>query len=369
MEQEHLTPEKYESLLQKLDQEENLSWAEIVAIITTPCPGLDQKLFSLADRKREKYVGEEIHLRGIIEFSNYCRKNCLYCGLRRDNSTLPRYRMKPAEIIEVAQKIVDLGIPTVVLQSGEDLAYPTDLLAEIVFQVKKIGAAVTLSIGERDREDYLSLYQAGADRFLLKQETFDRNLFGQIHSDDNYDFRLACQKILQEIGFQTGSGNMVGLPEQKAKALALDIKKFQEWNFDMIGIGPFIPHPKTPLGKHQPDSYQQLILTLKVLALTRILTKNSHLPATTALGVLSAKGRETALCCGANVIMPDFTPIKYQTSYNIYPGKSSFEEGEYRLAQARAMIKRLGRKETNHPGHSLKRHPHLNPLPRRERKF
>lgn len=346
---------KWKDLLEKLTITENLEETEIAEILDARDPELEKKLFQLADQKRKEYVGDEVHLRGLIEFSNFCRKNCLYCGLRKDNKNLKRFRMPPQEILAVAEKAHRLGIQTIVLQSGEDLYYDAKTLAKLIWKIKKLGVAVTLSVGEREEEEYALWKEAGADRFLLKQETFDRELFSKLHPDDDFDQRLHSQQKLMEIGFQTGSGNIVGLPWQTTRHLAHDIKMFQKMDFDMIGIGPFIPHPSTPLGKYSMNAQLKLSLTLKTVALTRILTKNAHIPATTALGTLVAGGRELALRCGANVLMPNLTPLAYRSSYEIYPGKICIQENWGACIPCmKKMVEKLGRKVATDPGHSLK---------------
>ena len=278
-----------------------------------------EALFRTADRVRRRFVGEEIHLRGIVEFSNLCIQNCLYCGLRRDNQNLRRYRMTPEEVRESAKEVQAMGIRTLVLQSGEDPWYTRDRLSGLIRRIKEeTGLTLTLSVGERPREDYKAWKEVGADRYLLKQETGAEELFAHLRPGRTLAERLESLKFLRELGYEVGSGNMVGLPGQSHEDLVRDIRLFREFDFDMIGIGPFIPHPQTPLGKSAPAN---LNLALKVLALTRITTRDTHLPATTASGVLSPEGRKRALLAGANVIMPNLTPRKYRGYYRIYPGK------------------------------------------------
>lgn len=330
-------------ILQVLERREDCTQEELTVLLSCPHPEVAERLFTLADAKRQKYVGDAVHLRGLVEFSNFCRRNCLYCGLRKGNRKLERYRMSFEEIFALCERIALLGLKTVVLQSGEDPWYEARAFAELIHRVKKLGVAVTLSLGEREPWEYALWRDAGADRYLLKQETFDRELFIRLHPDDDYDRRLECQKVLKDLGYQVGSGNIVGLPYQSRESLALDIKKFQEWDFDMVGIGPFIPHPDTPLGEFAMDPEEKCLLTLKVLALTRILTKTTNLPATTALGTLIPKGRERGLRCGANVLMLNFTPHSYRSQYAIYPGKVCVQEGEEVLSSFREMVEKLGR--------------------------
>lgn len=283
-------------------------------------PADTEAVFAAADLVRSRNLGEEVHLRGIIEFSNCCVKNCRYCGLRRDNGKVPRYRLEPAEIIAAAREAAARGIKTIVLQSGEDPYYTADMLAGIIQRLKEeLAVAVTLSLGDRSREDYRLLRRAGADRYLLKHETADPGLFARLRPGTTLQGRLKRLYWLRELGYQVGSGNMVGLPEQTASILAEDILLLRELAVEMAGTGPFIPHPDTPLAGYPAGSLE---LTLKMLAVTRLVLPQTHLPATTALGSIHPDGRRRGLLCGANVIMPNVTPLAYRTRYQIYPGKT-----------------------------------------------
>jgi len=306
------------------------------------------ELFKKADKIRKKYCGDEVHIRGIIEFSNYCSRNCLYCGLRRENRNVRRYRIKKEEVVDLALKIASLGIKTLVLQSGDDLCYPRDSICEIISGIKKnADIAITLSIGERPFEDYKAFKEAGADRYLLKQETSDFSLYAKLHPGQNLKKRLKILEYLKRLGYQIGAGNIVGLPAQTLKNLADDILLLKELDVDMAGIGPFIPHKDTPLKNFPPGD---LNLTLRVLALARILTKNSHLPATTALATLDPReGQLLGLKAGCNVIMPDFTPEYYRKNYTIYDHKIRID-----LERAKTVISRAGRKISSDKGDSLK---------------
>ena len=281
-------------------------------------------LFEFADEIRRKYMGDGIFLRGIVEFSNICGQDCCYCGLRRTNASLARYRMSQEEILEAVREIFSFGIKTVVLQSGEDHGLSASWLADVIREIRdSFDMAVTLSVGERSPQDYAIWKQAGADRYLLKIETTDGSLYQRLRPAADLERRLACLKELKRLGYQTGSGIMVGLPGQTLASLAEDIVFFAREDFDMIGIGPFIPHPQTPLRDGDLGSAP---LVLKVLALTRILTKSAHLPATTAMGSLDRDWRAEALKVGANVLMPNFTPLKYRRLYDIYPNKRCLDE-------------------------------------------
>lgn len=314
-----------------------------------------ESLFSRADIIRQKYVGNDVHLRGLIEFSNICRKNCRYCGIRSGNSQLKRYRMSIDEIVACAKLVKDYGYKTVVLQSGEDPFYSVDILVDLIQKIKQeTNLAITLSIGERKREEYQQLFAAGADRFLLRFETSNLTLYQSLHPDSDFNQRIQCLIWLKEIGFQVGSGVMVGLPGQTLQDLAQDIIKFKELDLDMIGIGPYISHPDTPLAGSANGT---VAMTLKVIALTRIVTRNTHIPATTALATLSPEdGREKALQAGANVVMPNITPIKYRELYDLYPNKTN-EAANSSHNYLREKITKIGRSISTDYGHSLKKFP------------
>lgn len=280
-------------------------------------------LFSLADKTRKEYVGEEVHLRGLIEFSNICRCQCKYCGLQSHNKSIDRYRISPDDIVLYAKKAVDMGYKTVVLQSGEDEYYSKDIMSDIIKRIKSFDVAVTLSIGERSYEDYEAFKIAGADRYLLRIETTDKELYKQMHPNMSFENRIRCLKDLKVLGYEVGTGCLVGLPNQTIESLADDILFFKEIDADMVGIGPFIAHPETPLKDASNGSF---ILALKVMALTRILLKNVNIPATTAMETLNPNGRIIALQSGANVVMPNVTTTEYRAKYEIYPNKICINE-------------------------------------------
>ncbi|MBE7706734.1 MAG: [FeFe] hydrogenase H-cluster radical SAM maturase HydE [Cyanobacteria bacterium SIG30] len=275
-------------------------------------------LFGLSDSIRKDNVGDGVHLRALIEFSNYCKNNCLYCGLRCLNKNVKRYRMPKSEIIETAKKAVDAGYKTIVLQSGEDIKYKINELCEIVSEIKKYNVAVTLSIGEYSFDEYKMLKDAGADRFLLRIETSNKLLYEKMHPNMSFEKRIECLKNLSELNFEVGSGCIVGLPFQTIESLASDILFFKEINADMIGIGPLIIHNNTPLSDYQNGDF---ILALKVMAITRILMPKINIPATTAMETLLKNGQEMALKAGANVLMVNVTDQIYSDNYSIYPNK------------------------------------------------
>lgn len=281
-------------------------------------------IFDYADKIRHQYAGDAILLRGLVEFSNHCGRHCYYCGLNATNRSLERYRLSDEEILDSAAKIASENIKTVVLQSGEDPALDPQWLARIVKEIKsRHGIAVTLSVGERPRADYELWKKAGADRYLLKIETSDKKLYDSLHTGMSFENRLRCLRDLKDLGYETGSGIMVGLPGQTLCTIANDILFFKEWGFDMIGIGPFIPHEKTELAGTKPGDVN---LVLKTLALTRIVMKKVNLPATTALGSMGKDYRAEGLKAGANVLMPNYTPAKYKRLYEIYPNKRCISE-------------------------------------------
>lgn len=280
-------------------------------------------LFSLADKVRRENVGDEVHLRGLIEFSNICHCFCKYCGLRCENKELDRYRILPDDIVKYAQKAVEMGYKTIVLQSGEDAFYTREILCDIIKRIKEFDVALTLSIGERSFDDYKAFRDCGADRYLIRIETTDKNLYKKMHPNMSFDNRVRCLKDLRKLGFEVGTGCLVGLPEQTVESLADDVLFFKEINADMVGIGPFIAHPHTPL-KDIPNG--NFTLALKVMALTRILLKNINIPATTAMETLNPNGRIIALQSGANVVMPNVTTTEYRAKYEIYPNKICINE-------------------------------------------
>lgn len=312
------------ALLQKVHDASRPHVEDLVSLLSLEDEEDIKLLFSFADQVRRRHMGDGIFLRGIVEFSNYCTKSCAYCGLNKTNKTLSRYRMTADEILAAIAMIVSQGLSTVVLQSGEDDGIKAAWLADVIGRIKaRFDIAITLSIGERPEEDYRAWKEAGADRYLLKIETTDPALYAALHPDMNLEHRRACLDALKRLGYQTGSGSLIGLKGQTLAHIASDIFYFQEQNFDMIGIGPFIPHPATDLGQ---ESQGDASLTLKAVAITRIVTKTAHIPATTALGSLGHDFRPEALAAGANVMMPNFTPAPYRQMYEIYPNKRCVNE-------------------------------------------
>ena len=294
-----------------------LTRGEITALLSVADP---DPLFQKADQIRKKFVGDAVYLRGLIEFSNYCKNDCLYCGIRRSNANAVRYRMTPEEIYHTARQAVQNGYKTVVLQSGEDLWFDADKMAGIIRQIKELGAAVTLSLGEKTREEYACYRKAGADRYLLRIETTDKALYETLDPQMSWDNRVRCLEDLKELGYEVGSGSLVGLPGQTAESLAEDLLFFKSLPVDMAGIGPFIPHPDTPLAQEKAEGHFEL--ALKMMAVMRLMLPDINIPATTAMETLHPQGRLLALQCGANVIMPNVTAESFCRNYELYPGKA-----------------------------------------------
>ncbi|MFH1846230.1 MAG: [FeFe] hydrogenase H-cluster radical SAM maturase HydE [Candidatus Omnitrophota bacterium] len=287
----------------------------------------DKGLFKEADRVTRQYCGNKVFIRGIIEISNKCSRNCHYCGLRKDNKNIIRYKMTLDEVIDAVEEMRGKGIKTVVLQSGDDPCIECDEICALISGIKNVDSdmAVTLSLGEKSVESYKAFKKAGADRYLLKHETFNSLLYKKMHPGQNLDERVEALKKLKELGYQIGTGNIVGLPGQTMEDLADDIIFMKDLGPHMIGIGPFIPQSSTLL-KGYPHGDPRL--TLRVLALIRISLKYPYLPVTTALSSVLKTAQLSALSTSANVLMYDFTPEKYRENYCIYDNKIKTEKEE-----------------------------------------
>ncbi|MGD0730336.1 MAG: [FeFe] hydrogenase H-cluster radical SAM maturase HydE [Terracidiphilus sp.] len=314
------------------------------------------ELYERANAVRGKHVGDAVHLRGLIEISSHCVRQCMYCGLRQGNRNLTRYRMTEAEICGCARVAEELGYGTVVMQAGEDPLLTAEWIAKMVRCIKReTKLAVTLSLGER-HEDELRLWRsAGADRYLLRFETSNAALFRVIHPSrpSGGPDRLTLLRLLKQLGYEAGGGVMVGIPGQSYDSLAEDILAFRALDLDMIGIGPYIPHPHTPLGSgalrpaiapsEQAPAGEEMVY--KTIALTRMVCPNANIPSTTALATINKNnGRKLGLKAGANVVMPNLTPVKYRSMYEIYPAKACIEESATDCNQClRGQIRSLGR--------------------------
>lgn len=342
-----------QAVIEKCIESGNLSRDDVLCLLNLNNESDVSSLLRAGDAVRRANCGDDVQIRALVEFSNVCARHCNYCGLRAPNKNIRRYRMSPEEIIDVARELNAKGLKTVVLQSGEDPHYTGEMIASIVRGIKSsTDMAVTLCVGERPDDDYRMWKEAGADRYLLRHETGSRELFEQLHPDADYDHRMRCLHMLREIGFQVGAGCMVGCPGQTVEHLADDIEFFRDFQPDMAGIGPYIPHPDTPLAGSATGTLQ---MTLKMVALTRIVTRNALLPATTAIGSIEEQGREMALEAGADVVMPNYTPLKYRIHYEIYPNKRCITEDPALCDSCMRMrILSVGRTVASDQGHSRK---------------
>lgn len=271
-------------------------------------------------RHRENY-GDEVYIRGLIEFTNYCRNNCYYCGIRRSNRNAERYRLTKEEILICCDEGYKLGFRTFVMQGGEDPYYTDEMICDIVSEIKRRypDCAVTLSIGEKSRESYRSFYDAGADRYLLRHETADPAHYGKLHpAEMSLENRKRCLFDLKEIGYQVGSGFMVGSPYQTPENLIADLRFLQRLKPDMIGIGPYITHKDTPFAEFKSGD---LKLTLRLVSILRLMFPYALIPSTTALGTIHPQGRELGLKAGANVVMPNLSPVGVRKLYSLYENK------------------------------------------------
>ena len=307
--------------IQKLKETHNLSRAEWVSLITNRSDVLADELFAEAREVRQQYYGNTIYIRGLIEFTNHCKNDCFYCGIRKSNGNAERYRLSKEVILSCCKTGYALGFRTFVLQGGEDGYFTDKRLCDIVSSIKGLypDCAVTLSVGEKSRESYQSLFDAGADRYLLRHETFDFTHYGKLHPASlSAKHRQQCLWNLKEIGYQVGTGFMVGSPYQTAANLADDMLFIKQLNPQMVGIGPFIPHHDTPFRDRAAGSLE---LTLFMLGLLRLMLPKVLLPATTALGTIIPNGRELGISAGANVIMPNLSPVDVRQNYLLYDNK------------------------------------------------
>ena len=311
-------------------------------LLTTSDPVATEELFAEARRVRDEVYGRRVFMRGLIEITNHCKNNCLYCGIRRD-ARVQRYRLTQEQILACCQEGHRLGFRTFVLQGGEDGWYTDDMLCGIVEEIKRRfpDCAVTLSMGERGRDSFRRLREAGADRYLLRHETADREHYGRLHpAEMSFDHRMQCLQDLRDLGFQVGAGFMVGSPHQTLETLKKDLQFIETFRPEMVGIGPFIPAAGTPF-EHMPAGSVEL--TIRLLAIIRILHPHVLLPATSALGTMHPQGRERAVNAGANVVMPNLSPQDTRALYAIYNNKlSTGSEAAESAADIRARMKAIG---------------------------
>lgn len=327
-------------LIDKLAEEHRLDPVDyILAVRGGYDPDVAAYAAERAGALRKQYYGNQVYIRGLIEITNYCRNNCLYCGIRRGNLQCRRYRLDREQILSCCEQGYGLGFRTFVLQGGEDGYYSDERLCEIVRSIKAKypDCAVTLSVGERSRESYQALFDAGADRYLLRHETADRAHYEKLHPPElSFDNRMRCLRDLKEIGYQVGCGFMVGSPWQTPEILAQDLEFIQNFSPAMCGIGPFIPHHATPFAEAAAGTLEQ---TLYLLSLIRLIQPNILLPATTALGTIHPEGREKGILAGANVVMPNLSPVTVRKQYELYDNKicTGDEAAECRNCLSRRM--------------------------------
>ena len=307
----------HERLIERAENDHSLREEELAELLASAAA--EEPLAAAADRVRKRYVGDGVHLRGLIEFSNICRRSCFYCGLRRENERAERYRLTPEEIVRLARKARGYGYKTVVLQGGEDSFWSVKALAPVLREIRALGLVITLSIGERSEEEYRALKEAGASRFLLRIETTDKELYERLDPGMSWEARRACLASLRALGYEVGTGSLVGLPGQSIASLARDILFFQEIDADMVGIGPFIPNGDTPLGEAAAGDIH---LARRMVSLLRLLLPEANIPATTAMETIERGARSLILRSGANVVMPNVTEGDFRRKYALYPGKA-----------------------------------------------
>ena len=308
-------------IIDRLVKERDLTDEEFEKLILCEDKETTEYLASKAREVREAVYGKEVYLRGLIEFTNYCKNDCLYCGIRRSNKNADRYRLTEEEILSCCEVGYKLGFRTFVLQGGEDAYFNDDVLVPLIKEIKEKypDCALTLSVGEREKDSYQKLFDAGADRYLLRHETADKEHYESLHPAElSFEHRMQCLWDLKEIGYQVGCGMMIGSPNQTVKHLIKDLRFLQDFKPEMVGIGPFIPHHDTPFADRETGSVD---ITLKLLSIIRIMLPEVLLPATTALGTADGLGREKGILAGANVVMPNLSPTDVRGKYLLYDNK------------------------------------------------
>jgi biotin synthase len=331
-------------LIEKLDEQRTLTKEEFITLLSGLSGLSEEEAKLLQEKARDtaiKYFGNKIYTRGLIEFTNYCRNDCYYCGIRRSNRCVERYRLTNEQILSCCEEGYELGFRTFVLQGGEDGSYSDDDIIEIIHRIKQKlpDCAITLSIGEKSYESYLKYYKAGADRYLLRHETANEEHYNKLHPNNlSLTVRKQCLKDLKEIGYQVGAGIMVGSPFQTLEHIAEDLLFLKELDPQMIGIGPFLPHHETPFAYQAKGSME---LTLVLISILRLMIPNALIPATTALGTINPNGRELGVLSGANVVMPNLSPTSVRKKYELYDNKicTGDEAAECRSCLSRRMQK------------------------------
>lgn len=330
-------------ILDHIQETRNISREELEILLASEDSSVIEELYRRAREEAAVYYGNRIYIRGLIEFTNYCRNNCYYCGIRNANRKTERYRLTLEQILSCCETGWNLGYRTFVLQGGEDPYFTDDKVCQIVREIKARypDCAVTLSIGEKEEASYQAYFDAGADRYLLRHETADEKHYRMLHPEQmSLSFRKNCLKILKKIGYQTGCGFMVGSPGQTVDTLYEDLMFIKELEPEMVGIGPFIPHKDTPFAEKPAGTLDQ---TLRLLAIIRLIHPHVLLPSTTALGTIHPKGREKGILAGANVVMPNLSPVNVRDKYKLYDNKicTGDEAAECRACMA-ARMKNIG---------------------------
>ena len=341
-------------ILNKLNINHSLSIEEYELLLDNISPELMKQAAEYACNYQKQYYQNKVFIRGLVEFSNYCKNNCYYCGIRRDNRNCERYRLRPEEIIACANEGYDLGFRTVVLQGGEDFTYSDEDICYILKEIKKAhpDMVITLSIGEREKASYEAYFKAGAERFLLRHETANPALYAKLHPKElSWEHRMNCLKDLKAIGYQVGAGFMVQSPGQTNYDLAMDLKFVEEFKPDMCGIGPFISHKDTPFAKEKSGTLE---MTLFLISLMRLIYPQMLIPATTALGTIDPKGREKGIQAGANVLMPNLSPVSVRKMYSLYDNKiCTGEEAAECINCLKGRVTSVGYEIITDPGHRV----------------
>ncbi len=331
------------SLIHQLELEHDLSNRDLLALILLDDREAEAHLAARAQSVRQRVYGKDVYIRGLIEFTNYCKNDCYYCGIRRSNGCAQRYRLTQQEILDCCRAGYALGFRTFVLQGGEDPYFTKERVAELVRAIKQAhpDCAVTLSVGEKDRDTYQAWFDAGADRYLLRHETADDGLYRKLHPAElSLAHRMDCLSTLKDIGYQVGCGFMVGSPGQTPEMLVSDLRYLQKLQPHMVGIGPFIPHKDTPF-RDAPAGTAQM--TLRLLAIIRLMLPEVLLPATTALGTIQGDGRQQGMKYGANVVMPNLSPLSVRKKYALYDNKiATGEEAAESVALLKQSMEAVG---------------------------
>lgn len=331
------------NLIDKLEKNQILSKEEFVRLLAISEKDDIDYLTERAKSVRDDIYGKRVFIRGLIEISNYCKNDCYYCGIRRSNNNAQRYRLSKEQILSCCENGYELGFRTFVMQGGEDAFFKDDVVCDIVSSIKERypDCAVTLSLGERSTESYRKMKEAGADRYLLRHETFDNTHYNKLHPVElDPENRKRCLRDLKALGYQTGTGIMVGSPYQTLENIAEDLLFIKELNPEMIGIGPFIPHKDTPFKNFESGTME---MTLRLISILRLLCPKALIPATTALGTISPQGREKGILAGANVIMPNLSPKEDRKKYMLYNDKlSDGEEAAEGLNKLKESMRKIG---------------------------